>query len=164
MATASHCLRVSDTWDFVRCLGFIEIVKGWEFCRVLFFCLCCNLGSVWKVLGVWGACGGRFGEFGGFGFFWGVLGGLKGRREHLSGLSFPVQGLFWCPESHAFCLTFSCAVKDEGLLHELLVMKRVQFLFILALRVWGLGLGVWALGFGVQVFGATTPNSPTNRP
>ena len=40
---------------------------------------------------------------------------------------FPVQGLVWCLESH--CLIF-CTEKAKRL-----AMKRVQFLFILALRV-----------------------------
>ena len=35
----------------------------------------------------------------------------------------------------AMLLSDFCTVKDEGLLRKLLVVKRLQFLFILALRV-----------------------------
>ena len=51
----------------------------------------------------------------GLGFVLGGFGGLKGRREHLSWLSFLVQG-------HS-----GGAGNDAGLLHEPLAMKRVQF-------------------------------------
>ena len=42
----------------------------------------------------------------------------------------------WCLKcKQCFLSEFFCIVKDEGLVYELLEMKRVQFLFILALRV-----------------------------
>ena len=44
-------------------------------------------------------------------------------------------------------------VKDEGFLYELLVMKRVQFLLITAMRVWGSGFRVSGLGFLVYGLG-----------
>ena len=77
------------------------------------FSSCCNLAifALWGFGIVEGLCG--------------VLRSVESCQLHLGGSVgfFPLQGLFLCP------------VEDEGLLHELLVLKRVQFLFILALRV-----------------------------
>ena len=69
------------------------------------------------------------------GAFWG-LPCLLGLPSAFSGpwnfLSL-LRGLFWCLT--AMLLPDFFTVKDEGLLHELFAMKRVQCLFILSLRV-----------------------------
>ena len=79
--------------------------------------------------------------FAGFCFFplhWFGGGGLW---KHLSGLSFVVFGaLKAMPLSDFFC-----TVKDEGLLHELVVVKRLQSL---------LSPGLKRLGFRVEGLGA----------
>ena len=90
-------------------------------------------GRVVGGLGGLGACGG------GFGFWGGLFGGLKGRLQNLSGRSFLVALKAWLLyvlfALAVFLSDFFCTAKDEGLLHELLVLKGVQFLLILALRV-----------------------------
>ena len=43
-------------------------------------------------------------------------------------------GVLWCVSVMLFVGLLFYRVKDEGLLHELLVMKCIQFLFILSLR------------------------------
>ena len=82
---------------------------------------------------------GRWGGVGGGGG--GGVGGLAG----LEGLGLGGSGRLWwalaaLEGSESLCRPLlrgagSMILLDQGLLHELLVMKRLQFLFILALRV-----------------------------
>ena len=85
----------------------------------------------------WGV--GRFGVFGLFFFFGG--GGPKGATGASSGL-FSLFRVFFGALKATLLSDCLCVVKDAGLLHELLLMNRVQVLFILALRVFGFGFWV----------------------
>ena len=70
----------------------------------------------WRGAGEGGPQGAEAGGAGWRGGMFGLVSGLSGGLAEGFGYYF-------------------CIVKDEGLLHELLVMKYLQFLFILALRV-----------------------------
>ena len=125
-----------------------------EFCRVLLFAFA-EIGASWCLLGLLvpfgascgllglaGALSGLRGLFGVWdlvgpsGDFWGLGAGAGVALAVFYGI---LRTYFlvscWCLRVMLFLVFFFCTVKDEGLLYELLVMKRIQFLFSLALRV-----------------------------